>query len=51
MNYSTLISEALLAIKLIFALGHGDSSSLVGFLSNIFERDRYDEMASLEIIK
>ncbi len=41
MNYSTLI----------FAIEHADSSSLVGFLSNLFERDRYDEMASLEIIK
>lgn len=44
MSDSTRIFEAVFAIKPIFSLGHGGYLSLVGFLSQIFQQGRYDEM-------
>lgn len=51
MSYSTRISEAMLAIKPTFALGHGDYISLVGLLSKNFKQGRCNEKISLDIIK
>lgn len=51
MSYLTPTVEVALWIKPIFAMKHGAYNRLVGFLSNTFKQDQYDEIISLESIK